>query len=322
MPAKIHHPHDSLFRVAMSNLKVAKDFLKTYLPLTLVKCIDWHTLQITNKSYVEETFKDLLSDMVYKCTINKKAAYIYLLIEQQTKPYRLLPFKILEYDVIICREHIKQGNKELPLVANLVLYSGKKTPYPYSLDIYDCFQTPDMAREMMFKPLELVDLGQASEAELATHGEADMLERLLKQSRERTFLNWIDNNPALVDTLAKRAYWKSGLLYMLDREQQHKGEALVKKLKFINPSKEEEIMQVVKTIRQESELIGLKKGRQEGKAEGMQQGMQQGMHNKALGIARNLLLKNMDVSFITETTGLDKKTITKLKKDKEAEPNS
>ena len=48
-----------------------------------------------------------------------------------------------------------------------------------------------------------------------------------------------------------------------------------------------------------------------------QEGMQQGEHNKALGIARNLLRKNMDVSFITETTGLDKKTITKLKKDKE-----
>lgn len=119
---------------------------------------------------------------------------------------------MLEYDVIISREHIRQGHKELPLVANLVLYSGKKTPYPCSLDIYDCFQAPDMARALMFKSLELVDLGQAPEEELATHGHADMLELLLRQSRESTFLEWIEKDPDIVHTLAKRDYWESGLI--------------------------------------------------------------------------------------------------------------
>ena len=55
--------------------------------------------------------------------------------------------------------------------------------------------------------------------------------------------------------------------------------------------------------------------------EGMQEGIQQGEQNKALGIARKLLRKNMDVSFITETTGLDKKTITKLKEDTAKKPS-
>ena len=47
-----------------------------------------------------------------------------------------------------------------------------------------------------------------------------------------------------------------------------------------------------------------------------QEGIEQGMQQEKLGIARNLLRKNMDVSFISETTGLDTKTITKLQKDK------
>lgn len=65
----------------MGNLKVAKDLLKTHLPARLVKLIDWDTLQITNKSYVDETLRHFLSDMVYRCSIKNKEAYIYLLIE-------------------------------------------------------------------------------------------------------------------------------------------------------------------------------------------------------------------------------------------------
>ena len=144
MSKKIHHVHDGFFRVAMTNLKVAKDLLKAHLPKKLDKQIDWDTLQITNKSYVDENLKQTFSDMVYRCQINGRESYIYALIEHQTEPYFLLPFKVLEYNVMICREHIRQGHKELPLIANLVIYSGKKSPYPYSLDIYDCFQEVDV----------------------------------------------------------------------------------------------------------------------------------------------------------------------------------
>ena len=45
-------------------------------------------------------------------------------------------------------------------------------------------------------------------------------------------------------------------------------------------------------------------------------GRVKGMQTRNLEIARNLLRKNMDISFITETTGLDKTTITKLREDK------
>ena len=82
----------------------------------------------------------------------------------------------------------------------------------------------------------------------------------------------------------------------------------------------EEIMNVTQAIKQEGLQEGLQQGLQEGLQEGLQQGLQeglqQGMQEEKLVIARNLLRKNMDVSFITETTGLDSKTITRLKEDK------
>ena len=81
MAEKIHNPHDGFFRVAMSDLSVAEDLLKAHLPKKLVQQIDWDTLQITNKSYVDQQLKRLMSDMVYKCTLQGKEAYIFLLIE-------------------------------------------------------------------------------------------------------------------------------------------------------------------------------------------------------------------------------------------------
>jgi len=296
MSEKIHHPHDGFFRVAMSDLSVAKDLLKAHLPKKLVQQIDWDTLQITNKSYVDQHLKQLRSYMVYKCTLQGKEAYVFLLIEHQSTPDPLMPFRVLEYNVRICRECIDQGHKQLPLIANLVLYSGKQTPYPCSLDIYDCFQEVDMAREMMFKPLQLVDLGQESEAELATHGKADMLERLLKQSQQETFINWIEKDPELLQTLFEQDYWESGLRYMFDRERQVEGEALAKKLELITPSQKEDIMRTVQTIREKSRLVGRKEG----------------MRKNQEDMAERLLFKGMGIPFIEDTTGLSAEEIMKI----------
>lgn len=131
MSIEIHHPHDSFFRVGMSNLSVAKDVMKAHLDTDLVEKTDWNSVQLTNKSYIDKHLRHLHSDMVYSCRIKGKEAYIYMVIEQQTNPYPLFPLKILEYNVAILREHVDQGNKKLPLIANLVLYSGAQSPYPY-----------------------------------------------------------------------------------------------------------------------------------------------------------------------------------------------
>ena len=55
--------------------------------------------------------------------------------------------------------------------------------------------------------------------------------------------------------------------------------------------------------------LGFKRGRREGKKEGIEKGRITGMKEVAL----NLLKKNIDISIISETTGLSKSEIFKLK---------
>ncbi len=52
----------------------------------------------------------------------------------------------------------------------------------------------------------------------------------------------------------------------------------------------------------------------QGKTEGIQQGIQQGIENRNIEIAKQMLKKGTEISFIEEITGLSKETIEKLKK--------
>ena len=131
----LHQPHDSFAKKTLSNLEVAKDLLKAHLAPELVRRIDWNTLRITNKSYVTEQLNQLHSDVVYSCQVGGKKAYIYTLIEHQSTADPMMPFRILQYNVLLMEEHLAQGHKQLPIVINLCLYSGQQSPYPYSIDI-------------------------------------------------------------------------------------------------------------------------------------------------------------------------------------------
>ena len=131
----LHQPHDSFAKKALSKLAVAKDLLKAHLSPELVRRIDWNTLRITNKSYVTEQLNQLHSDVVYSCQVGGKKAYIYTLIEHQSTADPMMPFRILQYNVLLMEEHLAQGHKQLPIVINLCLYSGQQSPYPYSIDI-------------------------------------------------------------------------------------------------------------------------------------------------------------------------------------------
>jgi len=71
----------------------------------------------------------------------------------------------------------------------------------------------------MFKPLDLIDLNTYAEEELAQHGQADLVQILLKHSQKRAFLAWIKANPALVQRLFERLYGISGVVYILGVEE-------------------------------------------------------------------------------------------------------
>ena len=91
-----------------------------------------------------------------------------------------------------------------PVITNLCIYSGKQSPCPYSLDIFDYFQKPKLARAQLCRPTPVADIAAIGGAELMQHGNTYLLELLLKQSAERTFFQWIKEHVKEVQALFLR----------------------------------------------------------------------------------------------------------------------
>ena len=303
----IHTPHDGFFKHSLSDITVAQDFLKAHLSPSITQRISWDTLSLTNRSFTDEKLNNLHSDVLYTCQLDQKDAYIYLLIEQQTNPDPLLPFRFLQYNVELLKQHIKQRKKEkekklpLPVIINLCLYSGKKTPYPYSVDIYDCFEDPVLARSEMFKPLPIIDLGQMGEEELKQHGTAALMELLLKQARYRTFLKWIKEHAEEVRQLLDEYYGIGGIHYILGVESKHSSDEIIEAILAIEPNKQPNIMTALQQLEKKSE----------------QRGMQQGIQQEKLHIAKNMLSSHEPKEKILQFTGLSEAELAQLQSEKE-----
>ncbi len=301
---KIHTRHDSFVKRCLSNIDVAKDLLKVYLKPDTVQKINWDTLRITNKSFVKPDLNQHHSDVVYKCKlVNDKDAYLYALIEHQSTPDPMMAFRLLQYNVSLMEQHLQQGHKQLPIIINLCIYAGDQSPYPYSRSIYDCFELPDLAKEKMFQPFQLADLTVLSEEELRQHGQADLLELLLKQGAMRDFLNWIKANKSLMVKLLEPFYEYSGIMYILGSDEKNDPRKVLEAIIEALPDKEDIIMNAAQRLREE------------GMQQGMQQGIQQGIQENKLATAKNMLKKSFDLSIIQEVTGLNIEQIKKLSKN-------
>ena len=136
----------------------------------LVKRIDIDSVQLTNKSFISEEMKELHSDVIYKCNIDNKQGYIYYEIEHQSTPDKWLPLRIAAYNIQLMQQHINEGHKTLPIIINEVIYAGTESPYPYTVDIFELFEDPKLAREMMYKPPIMTDLTTKPQEEILKEG--------------------------------------------------------------------------------------------------------------------------------------------------------
>ena len=301
MKTNVHPIHDRFFKRSLKEKKIAISFLKSYLPTAIYQCIDINTLQLTEKSFVAPELREIHSDIIYKCHINEKSGYLFFLIEHEsTAKDELMAFRLLHYAVSLSYDHLLQGNKKLPIILPLCIYHGVESPYPHSCDLYDCFENPEFARKVAFKPFKLIDLTVLSDQEIELHGLAALMEMLFKHSRAKNFLTIFKQKlefvQGILDQLDKE-YRRSVVKYVIeatqDEEQSNATDQLIHTLITAFPEETNTIM----TFAQQLEQKGLQKGREEGRRE------------EALFIARKLLAEGMSYQSVQKLTGVPEKEI-------------
>lgn len=85
-------PHDRLTRAMMTNPKVSREFFEKNLPSYLKDKVDFASIHFQNTSFVDDKLR--MSILLYSVKIQNEDSYFYLLVEHQSTPDKLMPFRL------------------------------------------------------------------------------------------------------------------------------------------------------------------------------------------------------------------------------------
>lgn len=322
------NPHDKFFRASMRNAPIAQAFFQHYLPTTLLENIELDSFQLENSTYIDEALRETLSDLVFTCRYSKNVenvqAKVVLLVEHQSTPDQFMPFRVYHYMFNLLYNELKgRTNKQskLPAVYALVFYHGKQTPYPYSMNLTDCFDDPLGIMTTMFNdPVPLIDVNQVHDDEVKRQQLLGIMTGALKHSRDRDIghylIGQLENLQAidLTDQLTLQ-FIRTTLIYMFGVGNIANPEQLIKDAQRLPKPVRGEIMTAAEKFQAMGEVRGLEKGREIGIEEGLEKGLEKGFETTAI----NALKEGADPRFVERITGLELAFILKLKAQLENE---
>jgi len=142
MKDTIENPHDKLFKTVFSDPEDTASFLRAYLPESVVERIDWKSLNLLPLSFIDETFKESESDLLF-CAKHKDkhyGLYLYILFEHQSTPDKWMRFRLLKYMCRIWDDSFKENPEQEQLIPILpvVFYQGDNR-WTYSTAFEDLF---------------------------------------------------------------------------------------------------------------------------------------------------------------------------------------
>ena len=314
--------HDRFAKRSLQEIPIARDFLKTHLPKEILEQIDLDSIRPIKTDFVPDNLKEYLSDVAYECRIRGKLGYILALIEHQSTPKFLMPFRTLQYCVNLMDAHIRKGHKKLPVVVTLCLYNGTQSPYPEETDIFECFDDPGLARKTLLSNLQVIDLSVMSREEIESHGLAALMEGLLQQHARNRLqdiaecIHWLLESNILARTVEGTAgNYLEGVIKYIAQTGDAGSEAETRKLLSdiaanLPEDKGEQVMTIAETLRN----AGMQQGMQAGMEQGMQAGMQQGEQHRSYVIAESMLRDGLPEPTISKYTGLELSEVVALRK--------
>lgn len=302
-----HNPHDRFFRSAMENQAVAREFVHHYLPTQISAALDLDSLVLEHDSYLDPALQEAVSDLVFRCQLAGQPAYLALLVEHQSRPDPHMPVRLGHYLFSLLIKQLKQQPSEpLAPVYGLVFYHGSRTPYPYSLDLADCFEDPlGLMKNLFQQPLHLVDVNQLSDTHLKQQQWVGIVARALKHIRKADIgpdlLEWLRDCQAL-DNHSQQwlDFIRTLLNYTLKAGNVADIETLVAESYRLPQPIGETFMTIAEQLEARGEARGEAKGKAEGKAEGLKT------------TARNLLKEGSDPQFVARVTGLSRDVVEQL----------
>lgn len=120
------NPHDAYFRQVLSQPADAAGELRAVLPKAVAARLDWDALALQPCSFVSQQLRSRYSDLLFRTRLDDHDAYVYLLVEHQSRPDPLMSMRMMEYLVAIWNQHVRKfpKTKTLPAVIPLVVHAS------------------------------------------------------------------------------------------------------------------------------------------------------------------------------------------------------
>jgi predicted transposase/invertase (TIGR01784 family) len=275
-------------------LEVARSLFQAYTDQKIVQAIDWDTLQIADAVRRLPNRRPLYTDITYHA-LTKSGGSVYFHVEQERGIDKRMVERILQYNAGLYSKHRNQGHDKLPLIINFVVYNGTKEDYPSYEDICEYFEEPELARLVIGKVFNLLNLNKQNDEDLVTHGPSGIMEVLLKRASRVNFTEWMQANKELMRKLSAEPYLNTGLDYVLGVGKD-KAEDIINSFILVYPKLKDAIMTAATQLRREGEKIGMKKG----------------MEKEKSAIAQSMFKKGLASNLIQEVTGLSLEQLKKL----------
>ncbi|PCJ29837.1 MAG: transposase [Rickettsiales bacterium] len=325
-------PHDELFKSLLGNLDSAKDFLTHHLPADFRKLVDLSQITVDKESFVEPNLKKRFSDIIYKVkTIDNKDAFIMILCEHQSSVDNLIALRLDKYrNLLLEREVVGKGKQTLPLVAQVVVYNGRDK-YTAPLSLWEMFEDPALAKELMGGEYKLINLQSMSDDEIRERNYVGMMEYFMKYAFKqdqievwKRFLKIFGRHLIMQDKDNNYLYMKAFFCYT-SRKLEDSSKDLLEEL-LVNELLKYEGGQPVRSIADAYIDEGIQEGiniasanmaiiLQESEARGEARearGEATGKMQSLCQTALNMLEQGLGVNLTSKVTGLSEEKIKKL----------
>ncbi|MEV5832645.1 Rpn family recombination-promoting nuclease/putative transposase [Nocardia sp. NPDC052112] len=107
MAANPSNPHDAYFRNVLGRPAEAASELRLVLPREIVARLDWTTLEVQSGTFVSDELRSRQSDLLFRTKLDGHDAFVYILLEHQSRSDNLMPFRMLEYVVSIWNHYLR-----------------------------------------------------------------------------------------------------------------------------------------------------------------------------------------------------------------------
>ncbi|HGJ5855332.1 Rpn family recombination-promoting nuclease/putative transposase, partial [Arsenophonus nasoniae] len=301
----------------LSEKETAKDFFDIWLSDEIKALCNLDSLKVESGSFIDSEMKNYQSDILYSVSTTKGNGYIYVLIEHQSTPDKLIAWRLMRYSMAAMNKHLEAGHKELPLVFPILFYTGEKSPHPYSTHWLDCFEDKELAERIYTNPFKLADVTTLDDSEIMQHRRMALLELIQKHIRRRDMTELLDS---IVKLLSYNYYTDNQVItmfnYLIQEGNAQKPMAFITEIAKQSEKHEGALMTIAQALRQEGLQEGLQRGIQQGKVEGIQEGMQKGKiegeKEATFKLAKQFLANGADRNMVKISTGLSDDQLNQL----------